>query len=62
MKDPRNGERKKSGFVQFNSIETAMEAREALNGTQTPDGEQLDVSYARPLRSKLRQKKSSLQN
>jgi len=50
LKDPRNGERTQTGFVQFNSIKTATEAMEALHGTQTPDGEHLAVAYARPTR------------
>jgi len=51
LKNPRTRKRASAGFVQFKSIETATEALEALHGTQTPDGEQLNVVYARPRRS-----------
>jgi nucleolin len=50
LKDPQTGERLPTGFVQLNSIATATEALDALNGTQTPYGESLAVSYARPRR------------
>jgi RNA recognition motif-containing protein len=37
-----------SGFVRFNSVETATDALKALDGTQTLDGKPLILAYARP--------------
>lgn len=54
MKNPRTGEPTKAGFVGFNSVETATKALEVLNGTQTPNGESLALSYARAMRSKVK--------
>jgi len=56
---PRTGKRAHNGFVNFNSIEAATKAMEALNGTQTPNGETLTVTYARPLRPKSRVRSKS---
>ena len=50
MKDPQTGERTSCGFVQLDSIETATEAMETLQGIMTPDNEPLAISYARPRR------------
>lgn len=50
VKDPQTGQRLPTGFVQLNSIQTATEALESLNGTQTAFGESLVLSYARPRR------------
>jgi len=50
LKDGHTGERIPTGFVQFNSLETAKEALEATHGTLTPYGETLIVSYARARR------------
>lgn len=47
------GARNPAGFVKFSSIETATEALEALNGSQTPEGETLAVSYARPRKTQF---------
>jgi len=52
LKDSWTGQHSTSGFVRFNSIETATEALKAVEGTQTPDGKHLSVSYARPFRFK----------
>ena len=50
MRDPQTGERTPCGFVQLDSVETATEAMETLQGTMTPDNIPLIVSYARPRR------------
>lgn len=50
LRDPKTGKLGQSGFVCFKSIESATKAMEALNGTQAPNGENLTVGYARPLR------------
>jgi len=51
LKNPVTGERNPTGFLQFESKQVATEALEALNGVQTPDGETLNLSYARPRRT-----------
>lgn len=54
MKDANTGERLPAGFVQLSSVDVATAAMESLNGTMTPDGEPLAVSYARPRRFQSR--------
>ena len=58
MKDPKTGKPTDSGFVGFTNIESATKAKDALNGTQAPNGKNLFVGYARPLR-KPRKNRSS---
>lgn len=51
VRSPQTGARSSAGFLTFENIQTAGEALEALNGTQTPDGDTLVLSYARPRRN-----------
>ncbi|KAF8809824.1 RNA-binding domain-containing protein [Phlegmacium glaucopus] len=51
LRNPQTGERNPSGFLKFSSTEAATDALEALNGTQTPEGDTLTLSYARPRRA-----------
>jgi RNA recognition motif-containing protein len=44
----QNGDHSGSGFIRFNSIESATAARQALNGTQTARGEEITVEFAKP--------------
>jgi RNA recognition motif-containing protein len=52
VKDLRTG-RSHSGFIRFNNIENATKALETLNGTQTPNGENLVLEYARAPKAPL---------
>lgn len=60
MKKPRSSEPTKAGFVTFKNVEIATEALEALNDTQTPDGEIIKLVYARS--KKLRVESSAKPN
>ena len=51
MRNPHTGARTPAGFLLFTNQETATEALEALDGTETPEGEHLALSYARPRRN-----------
>ena len=57
VKNP-DGERLDSGFIRFKDTENAKKALEALNGTQTPKGEIIVLSYAKRKPGKTQHKKS----
>jgi len=51
MRNPQTGARNPTGFLQFTNTQVATEVLETLNGIQTPDGNTLALSYARPRRT-----------
>lgn len=51
MRNPQTGVRNPAGFLKFTSTQAATDALEALNGIQTPNGDTLALSYARPRRN-----------
>lgn len=50
VRDGNTGEQLARGFIEFKSVGAATEALNELNNAQTPSGESLALSYARPPR------------
>jgi hypothetical protein len=46
VNDPHSGDHSGSGFVMFDSTESATAAMQALNGTETANGEKIILDFA----------------
>lgn len=51
MNDSKTGGHTGNGFVTFSDIESATAAMQALDGTQTANGEKITLVYANPKQS-----------
>jgi RNA recognition motif-containing protein len=48
VNDAQSGDHTGSGFIRFDSTESATAAMQALDGTQTANGEKITLIYANP--------------